>query len=540
MAANAVIGALRVNLGLSTAAFDKGARRARGKAKGLAVSLKKVAAGIAAAFAAAFAVVGRAIGKFLGEADKVSKAAQSIGIATDELSRLAHAASQSGVSFEALTKGLGRLAKTMKDSLRSATSEQALAFKELGISVTDAQGRLKPTSVILSELADRFSGMADGTNKAAIAAAIFGQRIGADMIPLLNQGAAGIQKLKDEADQLRLVIDEKTGKAAERFNDTMANLRKLFTGVITVVTARLAPTLNVLAEFLLSAAKESKGFELAIDLLVGAFKVLITTLIIGGKTIETIAILIRGVSKAFDELTDSDFASATETMSNSFSEVFDTMKDGGRLLAKVWSDVGDAVIQNTPAPEKVADPFKAATETIKRDMNTLVDTSRSTGSQISDAFTDAFSQLQLTGNRVLDDLLSKLVGIGASQFFKGGGLGGFGLSSAFQTGGGSSFSSNFGGFFADGGIPPAGKLSIVGENGPEFLVGDGRAAVVPSGAMGGGMEVHVHNHTGEPVEQSRRRLPSGKEVVDLVIGDRSFDQAVDARILKMDAPKKSR
>ena len=37
----------------------------------------------------------------------------------------------------------------------------------------------------------------------------------------------------------------------------------------------------------------------------------------------------------------------------------------------------------------------------------------------------------------------------------------------------------FGGFFANGGVPPRGKLSIVGENGPEIIAGDGRARVIP-------------------------------------------------------------
>lgn len=44
----------------------------------------------------------------------------------------------------------------------------------------------------------------------------------------------------------------------------------------------------------------------------------------------------------------------------------------------------------------------------------------------------------------------------------------------------------FGGFFAEGGRPPVGRPSIVGENGPELFVPDSSGTVVPNNALGGG------------------------------------------------------
>jgi hypothetical protein len=52
---------------------------------------------------------------------------------------------------------------------------------------------------------------------------LFG-RSGKDMIPLLNQGSAGIRGMQDEAKALGLELDDKTAKAAERFNQNLIRI----------------------------------------------------------------------------------------------------------------------------------------------------------------------------------------------------------------------------------------------------------------------------------------------------------------------------
>jgi hypothetical protein len=47
----------------------------------------------------------------------------------------------------------------------------------------------------------------------------------------------------------------------------------------------------------------------------------------------------------------------------------------------------------------------------------------------------------------------------------------------------------FGGFFANGGDPPLGKVSVVGERGPELFVPKGAGTIIPNGGFGGGVSV---------------------------------------------------
>lgn len=75
------------------------------------------------------------------------------------------------------------------------------------------------------------------------------------------------------------------------------------------------------------------------------------------------------------------------------------------------------------------------------------------------------------------------------------------LDDLFKSGGGSSgggLGDFFGGFFADGGRPHPGKVSVVGEQGPELFVPDGVSGrIIPNGASGGGMTINnVNNFPG--------------------------------------------
>lgn len=90
----------------------------------------------------------------------------------------------------------------------------------------------------------------------------------------------------------------------------------------------------------------------------------------------------------------------------------------------------------------------------------------------------------------LGDSLKGLLGGSSGSKSSGGSAGGL-LGSLFGSvfGGGASsaglgLDSIFGGFFANGGIPPMGKVSVVGENGPEFFVPNTAGRIIPNDQLG--------------------------------------------------------
>jgi|GEM_PF-2114003 len=267
MASSAVIGALRVNLSANTAAFDKGLRGADASLKRFGAGVARAAAAVAATMTVALGGLAVGMKRTIDQADKLSKMSQQIGIPTQELSALAHAADLSGVSLESTANGVGRLARNMKDAADGLKTPQR-AFADLGINIKNADGDLKSMSEIMPEIADRFSKMEDGTEKTALAMVLLG-RSGRELIPLLNAGSAGLNEMMQEAHALGIVIDTETGQAAERFNDNLTRLGRVKDGIITKLTAHMLPAFERLSQRLIDAAKNGQWVEKVARVLTG-------------------------------------------------------------------------------------------------------------------------------------------------------------------------------------------------------------------------------------------------------------------------------
>jgi len=256
--ADSVIGALRVVLGLDTAAFTQGAKDAQSTLDGLGKAFKTALAGLG---------VGLSLGAFVSSikhaidaADELGKASQKFGVPVEQLSALKFAADLADVSFESLGKGLGKLSKAMLDSAANPAGEAAKNFKALGISVTDAGGNVKSTEVTFGDIAEKFSTMQDGATKTALAIRIFG-RAGADLIPLLNEGRAGLRTLTDEAKSLGIVISNDTAAKAQEFNDTLKRLQTVQGALSLQMAEAMLPVLQKVANAFLQASQEGGGFK---------------------------------------------------------------------------------------------------------------------------------------------------------------------------------------------------------------------------------------------------------------------------------------
>lgn len=262
-AGNAVVGALRVVLGADTAILEKGLKNAQSRLSAFSGHVKIAGAVIAGALAGVVGGVAAGVKQTIDEADKLGKMSQSIGVPVEELSKLKHAADLSGVSLDTLSKGVGRLNRNIVEGAQGL-STPIRAFEALGISIRNTDGSLKTVSQALPEIADRFSRMRDGPEKTALAMQLLG-RAGAELIPLLNGGRAGLEEMMREAEALGIVIDTKTAKAAEAFNDNLTRLARVKDGIITQITARMVPALQQLSQVMIDAAKNSSLMQSAAD-----------------------------------------------------------------------------------------------------------------------------------------------------------------------------------------------------------------------------------------------------------------------------------
>lgn len=198
---------------------------------------------------AAAAAIKSMVGHTLEAADALGKMSQKVGVSVEDLSRLQQAAELSDVSSEQLQTALVHLSKSAVEASKG-TGAQADAFRDLGISVVDANGKMRPTKALLDDVADAFAGMDGGAEKTRLALDVFGKS-GAEILPLLN----GLREASTEADRLGTVFSEKLAKDSEEVNDNLARLEGTFKGIAREITEALMPALKGAARELIGVAK---------------------------------------------------------------------------------------------------------------------------------------------------------------------------------------------------------------------------------------------------------------------------------------------
>ena len=238
-------------------ALGSGMQSIRASVAGAAGSVRASVASMKNAIGAAGIAVVGAFGTSANAAIEYQKAlaglSRTSGMTIATSSELAFAASQVGMSTADLTRNIGFLARSIA-SLERDADNAGNVFNRFGISVHDASGALLPTSEILGAVADRFQRMPDGVEKTALAMSIFG-REGRTMIPLLNQGSAGLQKMGEKAKSLGLVFDNvsafKSYIAAQRqWDATLKSLQiQIGSSVLPVLTAFSTGITNLLQAF---------------------------------------------------------------------------------------------------------------------------------------------------------------------------------------------------------------------------------------------------------------------------------------------------
>ena len=216
--------------------------RVRGLLAGLGVSLS----------VAGFAAI---IKNAIDAADQLNKLSQKIGISVEALSTLRFAAQLSDVSLETLQKGIKGLSQNITEA-NTGIGDGAQVFEALGISVRNADGSMKSTEAVLLQVADVFATLEDGAVKTALAVKLFGKS-GMDMIPFLNQGAAGITQLTAEAERLGLKLTTETARSAEAFNDNLTALKASSSSLGIALARDFLPELTNITNAMREAANEA-------------------------------------------------------------------------------------------------------------------------------------------------------------------------------------------------------------------------------------------------------------------------------------------
>jgi len=158
-------------------------------------------AGVTGLVATATAAFGASMA-FMETGDALDKMSGRTGASVEFLSALSHAAKLGGTDIGAMEVSIKHLAKAAYEAQAGPTTAVASAFTALGVSVTDAQGRLKKTEDLFMETAAALSQVDNDTQKAALALEVFG-RSGTEMLPMTS----------GKLDQLQTQVRARKGSA---------------------------------------------------------------------------------------------------------------------------------------------------------------------------------------------------------------------------------------------------------------------------------------------------------------------------------------
>lgn len=182
--------------------------------------------------------------------DRIDKLSQKIGMSRQGFQEMDFIASQSGMSIDSLQVGFKTL-RTSMEQAEKGTGNGAKAFADLGISVKDSSGNLRDQEEVFNEAVNKLQSMEDGTEKAMLATKLFGKS-GQELMPLLNGASGSMDEMRQQANDLGLVLGDDAINAGVAFTDTMDQLQRSFGTAVAAIGVEFMPMITKFADFIIA------------------------------------------------------------------------------------------------------------------------------------------------------------------------------------------------------------------------------------------------------------------------------------------------
>jgi hypothetical protein len=346
----AVVGALRVSLGLDSAQFTAGLTAAQRNMKQVGDRMKAVGATIATAGIGIAVAAGAAFIKLgfdaLKAADDIGDAAARLGVTAEAFQKLEIAATSAGAAPGLMTEAMDKLNVGLGAFMQTGGGPAAEAFKQLGLSSQIASGQIATADQAFYAAAKALESIESPAEKARLSAQLFGRAAGADMLEVLAPGEAALRGYGEAAAASgRVMSAEMVEKlsAAKLTIDTTSQafmqMAQVMVGDLIVGSMGFLDTLKPMIEQGKALAAQIGAFlgpsfaELAVSvrsLMSGPFgQALVATLRLLAQVIGTIAVV---AIKLFVEYLNF-LAGAIDTTARNVAGFVDSFMAGFRFLS---------------------------------------------------------------------------------------------------------------------------------------------------------------------------------------------------------------
>ena len=332
------LAALVVRMQADNSQYIKALDQATTKLQKFSKDQNDLLSGLAGSFVGALSVgaIADFAAKSIESAASLDRMSQSAGVSVESLSSLKLAAAASGLSQDELGMALKKLNVNISEAAGNANSKAAIAFKSMGISVKDAAGNVKTADVVLSELATKFAGYADGPNKTAIAVALLGRQ-GQNLIPVLNEGAAGLDAFKEKAQAAGLVISTGAAQAAEEFSQKVNVLKAtVVDGLGVQLQAKLVPALNAMVDAFEKGGGAGEKLAALADVIATGIKLVVSAFIVGATAVTDFGDAIGNAGAILLAVAKGNFKEAGEIYSDGIKQRTAITQAGNDQLNALW------------------------------------------------------------------------------------------------------------------------------------------------------------------------------------------------------------
>lgn len=181
-------------------------------------------------------------------ADDLKTLSTVTGISTDSLQEFEYMADLIDTDVNTIAGAMGKLVKNMAGA-KDGTGSTAEAFATLGVSVVDANGELRDSNDVFTDVINALGDIENETERDATAMQIFGKSA-RELNPLIEAGGETIAKYAEDAHRMGYVLDNDTVNALVSADDAISILKNQFTALSRGMVAEFAPAIAEVTELI--------------------------------------------------------------------------------------------------------------------------------------------------------------------------------------------------------------------------------------------------------------------------------------------------
>lgn len=358
-------------LDLDSSKFDSKLSGAASKiGNGLATAAKIGTAALVGVTAATTALVGALVkgtGKTAEYGDNIDKMSQKLGLSAEAYQKWDYVLGQAGTSIDNMAMGIKTLTNKLDDAKTGSKDAQEM-FAKLGMSLEDIQAMSREE--IFEGAIRGFQGMADSTERAALANDLFG-RSGQELTPLFNATTEETEELLAATEKYGMIMSDEAVKASADYQDALDTLKRTMGGVKRGMLSDFMPSITTvmtgLSELFSGGDGTAKISEGLSNLVNKISEILPKIMEVGGNIIMSLV----------DSLVQ-NLPMLIKAATNLISQILQGLKKSFPMITTAIFDIAKLIIKELPAFLKVGLEIVIAlvhgiTENISEIINTLVD-----------------------------------------------------------------------------------------------------------------------------------------------------------------------